>query len=158
MSQVQKGIVSSVSAWKLAGYAKFLASARSVHVMSRSRQYSSNTKRTNLSPAIRAWANLTKVFGCMQAHIRTMSIQAHAQLRAKVFDAWHLVRLQVVRRWAVISKSRVHHGLNLLGDAYESWCLKVHRRLKINRIQSNAMLKASLCIDPREAIREIVLW
>ena len=140
-AQVQKGMLSSVSAWNLAGHAKLLASARILHAMSRSRQYSSNTKWRNLSPAIRAWANLTKVFGCIQAHIRTLSIQAHAQLCAKVIDAWHLVRLQGVRRWAVIFKSRVHHGLNLLGDAYESWCLKVHRRLKINRIQSNAMLK-----------------
>ena len=51
------------------------------------------------------------------------------------------MRVHAQRGWAIASKFSVHRELKLLSLALDDWSLKVQRRLKINRIQTNAILK-----------------
>ena len=136
----RSNLLASSPALKMAVQTKSLATIRNLCTVPR--QYRvARIKRTNLSPLVKAWANTTRIFAYIRFQVYTMSIQAHAQFMQHVFDAWHLVRVHAQRGWAIASKFSVHRELKLLSLALDDWSLKVQRRLKINRIQTNAILK-----------------
>ena len=139
--QAHKNTLSPSSlALKMAVQAKSLAAVSKIFMVPRQYRLAS-IKRPSLSPQVKAWANITRIFACIRFQVFTMSVQAHAQLIQHVFDAWHLVRIHAQRGWAIVSKFSVHRELKLLSVALDDWCHKVQRRLKINRIQTNAILK-----------------
>lgn len=140
-NQVYKSrLFSPGAAWKMAVSAKSLAPFRNLHTMSRPCRMARMTKNA-LSPAVRAWANITRIFAYIRHQVCTMSIQAHAQFLQHVFDAWHLVRAHAHREWAIVSKCSAHRELRILSMALDDWSYKVQRRRIINRIQTQTMLK-----------------